>query len=264
MKNKKIVVINNKGGVGKTTSANELFAPFLSFENDMKPTMVYEFDEENTHGKRYTKSDCILFSPQKTSGPKLEKNITNILLDDSFCVIDIGANKSTTYFIEALAKSALDEIISLVAIPLSDGEQDTLNAKNIYRKIRKMNQTIPIVFILSRYNPNRELEFQFDYFFEMIVPYVEEKDREWIVLNDSDSIKFARREEKTIFELSYEKINYKDMIKKAIKKGKSQDKIKELSDKNRMYLEVIEYRKNILTPAFNKIKEIINKAKEID
>jgi hypothetical protein len=227
MKNKKIVVLNNKGGVGKTTSSNELFAPFLSFENDMKPTIVYEFDEENAHGRKYAKSDCVISSPQKITGPKLESNIMNILLDDSHCVIDIGANKSTTYFLESLAKSALDQIISLVAIPLSDGEQDTLNARNIYRKIRKMNQTIPVVFILSRYNPNRELEYQFDYFFDTLLPFIEEKDKEWIVLDDSDSIKFARREGKTVFELSYEKIDYKEMIKKAIKKNKSQEKIKE-------------------------------------
>ena len=50
MLNKKIVVINNKGRDRKTTSSNELFAPFLSFENSMQPTIVYEFDEENMHG----------------------------------------------------------------------------------------------------------------------------------------------------------------------------------------------------------------------
>jgi hypothetical protein len=255
--NKKIVVINNKGGVGKTTSSNELFAPFLSFENNMEQTVVYEFDEENTHGKMYVNSDCIKFSPQKTSGSKLQKNITNILLNKNHCVIDIGANKSTTYFLEALSKSALDDIISLVAIPLGDGEQDSLNARNIYRKIRKMNQSIPIVFVLSRYNPNRELEYQFDYFFEDLIPTVEEKDKKWIVLEDSDCIKYSRREGKTIFELSYENIDFKKMIKKAINKNKSEEKIKQLSRKNQMYAEMIEYRQNTLIPAFNKIKEII-------
>lgn len=262
MKNKKIVVINNKGGVGKTTSSNELFAPFLSFENEMNPTIVYEFDEENAHGKKYTKSDCVRFSPQKISRSKLEKNIMNALLEEGHGVIDIGANRSTTYFLEALEKSALDEIISLVAIPLSDGEQDTINAKSIYYKIRKMNQSIPIIFILSRYNPTRELAYQFDYFFETLIPFIQEKDREWIVLNDSDCIKFSRREGKTIFELSYDKKDYKKIIKDAIKKKKSAEKIKQLSQKNRMHLDIIEYRKSILTPSFNKLKEILNKTRE--
>ena len=130
-KNKKIVVINNKGGVGKTTSSNELFAPFLSFENNMEPTIVYEFDEENLHDVKYKKSECVKFLPQKISNCDLEDNIMNILLEDTHSVIDIGANKSTTYFLEALEKSALDQVISLVAIPISDGEQDTLNARNI-------------------------------------------------------------------------------------------------------------------------------------
>ena len=256
-KNRKIVVINNKGGVGKTTSSNELFAPFLSFENDMKLTTVYEFDEENLHGAKYCNSDCIKFSAQKVTGTDLEENIMNILLEESHAVIDIGANKSTTYFLEALERSALEQIISLVAIPISDGEQDTLNARNIYRKIRTMNKEIPIVFVLSRYNPNRELEYQFDYFFESLIPFIEEKDRQWIVLNDSDSIKFAQREGKTVFEMSYENINYKQMIQKAIKRNKSQEKIKEISRKNRLFKDVIEYRKTVLIPAFNKLKEII-------
>lgn len=258
MNNKKIVVINNKGGVGKTTSSNELFAPFLSFENDMKPTLVYEFDEENIHGAKYINSDCIEFSPQKVTGVNLEENIANILLSDSHTVIDIGANKSTTYFLEALEKSALDQIVSLMAIPLSDGEQDALNARTIYRKIRKMNEDIPILFILSRYNPSRELEYQFDYFFDSLLPYIEEKDRNWIALNDSDTIKFARREGKTVFELSYDNIDFKNQINKAIKKRKSQEKIKELSRKNRLFKDCIEYRKEILIPAFNKIKRIID------
>ncbi len=260
MKNKKIVVINNKGGVGKTTSSNELFAPFLSFENDMKPTMVYEFDEENLNGAKYNKSSCIKFSPQKITNCDLENNIIDILLEDSYAVIDIGANKSTTYFLEALEKSALDQVLSLVAIPISDGEQDTMNAKKIYRKIRTMNDEVPIVFILSRYSPHRELEYQFDYFFELLLPFVEGKDKQWIVLNDSDTIKFARREGKTVFELSYDKTDYKAIIKNALKKKKkSNDEIKIMSRKNKLLQETIKYRKDVLIPAFNKIREIILK-----
>jgi hypothetical protein len=256
-KNKKIVVINNKGGVGKTTSSNELFAPFLSFENNMKQTFVYEFDEENLHDAKYKNSECVKFLPQKITNCDLENNIMNILLEESHAVIDIGANKSTTYFLEALEKSALDQILSLVAIPISDGEQDTLNARNIYRKIRSMNKEVPIVFVLSRYTPTRELEYQFDYFFESLLPYIEEKDRNWVVLNDSDSIKFARREGKTIFEMSYDNTDYKAIIKDALKKNKSSKKIKELSKRNKLLQDTVEYRKAILTPAFNILKELI-------
>ncbi|MCK5111297.1 MAG: hypothetical protein KAQ94_07225 [Arcobacteraceae bacterium] len=257
-KNKKIVVVNNKGGVGKTTSSNELFAPFLSFENGMKPTIVYEFDEENLHGAKYCNSDCVKFSPQKITNSNLENNIMDILLEDSYAVIDIGANKSTTYFLEALEKSALDQIISLVAIPISDGEQDTLNARNIYRKIRAMNKEVPIVFVLSRYTPSRELEYQFDYFFESLLPRIDAKDRNWVVLNDSDCIKFARKEGKTVFEMSYDNTDYKSIIKNALKKKKSSKKIKELSQRNKLLQDTVEYRKDVLIPAFNRLKELIN------
>ena len=260
--NKKIVVINNKGGVGKTTSSNELFAPFLSFENDMKPTFVYEFDEENLHGAKYCNSDCVKFLPQKILNSDLTNSIMDILLEESNGVIDIGANKSTTYFLEALEKTALDHIISLVAIPISDGEQDTLNARSIYRKIRAMNKEVPIVFVLSRFTPNRDLEYQFDYFFESLLPNIEEKDRQWVVLNDSDSIKFARREGKTVFEMSYDKTDYKSIIKDALKKNKSQKKIKEISKRNRLLKESIEYRKDVLIPAFNELRNIIAETQE--
>jgi len=262
MLNKKIVVINQKGGVGKTTSSNELFAPFLSFENSMQPTIVYEFDEENMHGAKYSNSECIKFSPQKVTGIALEEKILDILLDESPAVIDIGANKTTTYFLEALEKSAVEHIVSLVAIPLGDGEQDALNARTIYRKIRKMNDEIPIIFVLSRYNSSRELEYQFDYFFESLLPYVEEKDKHWIALNDSDTIKFARREGKTVFEISYDKVDYKDIIKKAMKHEKSKEKIKMLSRKNKLFKSCVEYRKEILVPAFNKLRKIIKNGED--
>lgn len=256
-KNSKIVVINNKGGVGKTTSSNELFAPFLSFENDMKPTIVYEFDEENLHSAKYDKSGCIESSSQMVTNCDLENNIMDILLEETHAVIDIGANKSTTYFLEALKRSALDDILCLVAIPISDGEQDTLNARSIYKKIRLMNSEVPVVFVLSRYVPNRELEYQFDYFFESLLPNIEEKDRHWVVLNDSDTIKFARRSGKTVFEMSYEAVDYKSIIKDALKKKKSKKKIKEISRKSKLQQDSVDYRKNVLTPAFNKLKEII-------
>lgn len=259
MKSRKIVVISNKGGVGKTTSSNELFAPFLAFENSMRASIVYEFDEENMHGAKYINSDCVRFSPQKVTGINLEERLITILLDESHAVIDIGSNKSTTYFLDALEKSGLDEAVSLVAIPLSDGEQDSLNARNIYRKVRAMNREIPIIFILSRYNKSRELEYQFDYFFESVLPYVEDKDKNWIVMNDSDTIKFARREGKTIFELSYEKRDYKEQMKNALKNMNSPEQVKELSRRVKLYKNCIEYRKDILTPAFNKLKEIINR-----
>jgi len=125
-----------------------------------------------------------------------------------------------------------------------------------------MNKEIPIIFILSRYNPNRDLEYQFDYFFESLLPYIDQKDKQWIVLDDSDSIKFARREGKTVFELSYDNINYKEIIKRAIKKNKSQEKIRELSKKHKIFKESIEYRNNILIPAFNKLRKIIQSNKE--
>lgn len=256
MKNRKIVVINNKGGVGKTTSSNELFAPFLAFENNMEPTIVYEFDEENAHGAKYINSDCVKFSPQPTS-TQLEEILMNILLEETHCVIDIGANKTTTILLEALENSALDHAISLVAIPLSDGEQDTMNARTIYRKIRAMNKEVPIIFVLSRYNQNRELEYQFDYFFEFLLPFIDEKDRHYVVINDSDSIKFSRREGKTVFEISYDNIDYKEIIKKALKKNKSDKKIKELSRKHKLFQESKAFRKQVLIPAFNQIKEII-------
>ena len=257
-KNMKIVVINNKGGVGKTTSSNELFAPFLSFENNMEPTIVYEFDEENLHDVKYKKSECVKFLAQKITDCDLEDNIMNILLEDTHSVIDIGANKSTTYFLEALEKSALDQVISLVAIPISDGEQDTLNARNIYRKIRSMNSDVPIIFVLSRYNPSRELEYQFDYFFEELIPNIEKRDRNWVVLNDSDSIKFAKREGTTVFELSYDRTDYKSIIKDALKNKKSNKKIKEISKKHKLLQDTIKYRRDVLTPAFNKLKELMS------
>ena len=93
---KKILVINTKGGVGKTTASIELFAPFLFLRNKAEKVKIYSFDEENFLNNFYENSEILEICSKKVSAADMEDDISSSLLKNTPMVLDIGANKTTS------------------------------------------------------------------------------------------------------------------------------------------------------------------------
>lgn len=253
---KKILVINGKGGVGKTTASIELFSTFLYLRNNYQKTTLYSFDEENFLSSYYEHSDVLKIKAKKVNGVEMEEDITSILLKDRPMVVDVGANKTTTYMLKALENTGLYQTFDLIAIPITDGEQDTLNAKSIYTSIRRMSKEIPIIFVLSRYVEGRDIHIQFDAFFEILFPFVDNKDRRYVVLNDSDAIKYGKKLSKTIYEVSLKKKDFDTEFKEALQNKQSEAELLEITRKRRVYKLAKEYRVNILNSAYEELDKI--------
>lgn len=247
---KKILVINAKGGVGKTTASIELFAPFLYLRNKADKVRVFSYDEENFLNNFYENSEILEIYSKKVSATDMEDDISLNLLKNIPMVLDIGANKTTTYMLKALENTGLFHILDLVAIPITDGEQDVLNAKSIYNSIKRMSKEIPIVFVLSRYVEGRDVYIQFESFFQELYPLLEKSDSKFVTMTDSDSVKFSRKLSKTIYEMSLDKTDFDLEFKEALKNKESEESLMAITKKRRMFKLAKEYRINVLNNAF--------------
>lgn len=247
---KKILVINAKGGVGKTTASIELFAPFLFLRNKAEKVKIYSFDEENFLNNFYDNSEILEIHSKKVSAADMEEDISASLLKNIPMVLDIGANKTTTYMLKALENTGLFHVLDLIVIPITDGEQDVLNAKSIYNSIKRMSKEIPVVFVLSRYVEGRDVSIQFESFFEDLLPLVEKNDAKFVKMTDSDAIKFSRKLSKTIYEMSLNKTDFDMEFKEALKNGEDENSLIAITKKRRMFKLAKEYRINVLNNAF--------------
>ncbi len=261
----KIAVLNTKGGVGKSTVSMQLIVPYL-YEKVKTPISYFEFDDENEDAVSFDKSSLVWIEKVRVSGVDLREQVRDILLLDNNICIDVGANKTTVYFLEALIDTGMVHMLDMVVLPLMDGELDTINAIDIYHKVKEANESIKILFVLNRWNENREVESQFDIFLgdrygffdtKGAINYINEKDRNYVILADSDAIKYTRGFGITLWEFANQKDTIDLELKEAIQKRSSKELIKKLSFKKAIKKDCLEYRERILIKAFGRIDKLL-------
>ena len=96
-------------------------------------------------------------------------------------------------------------------------------------------------------------------FFETkgVINYIEEKDRNYIVLADSDAIKYSRAFGMTLWEFATSSMDIDCELKEAINRGADKEEIKRLSFKKALKSDCEKYNDRILRPAFAKLDEIL-------
>ena len=63
----KIVVLNAKGGVGKSTISMQVIVPYLYTRNGNRVVNYYEFDDENEDSKSFINSKLVNSKQMKVS-----------------------------------------------------------------------------------------------------------------------------------------------------------------------------------------------------
>jgi len=263
----KIIVLNSKGGVGKSTTSTQILAPYLYIKNGQNDKVnLIEFDDENEDSLSFQDSEILTPKRVKIEGNDLDSALTDNVLDFDNVVLDIGGNKTTTFVINSLIDSGIINAFDLIVIPLTDGEQDAVNAINVYKKIRENNEDSKIIFALSRVNNSYDLEMQFlDFFGDKkgrlddrigLIEQVAEKDRNIIKIVDSDVIKYSRVFGITTFELSQKNIaEIKEKQKEALKK-KDKEKSKKIAYRLTILNKAIRYKDEVLKECFKTIQEV--------
>ena len=123
----KVVVINTKGGVGKSTISLQIAVPYI-FKKTRIKVEHFEFDDENQDAAAFYDSTIANIHHEKVEKTELRDRITDILVDNDNVVFDIGANKTASYMLDAFVESGMLNMIDLIIIPLMDGENDAISA----------------------------------------------------------------------------------------------------------------------------------------
>lgn len=263
----KIITINSKGGVGKSTTSMQVIAPFLFQHTGNKKVNFVELDDENQDSTTFARSELVEAQQIQITGTDLDSKLLDIIMDNENIIIDVGGNKTTTFVIDSLSNTGIINALDLIVIPLGDGEQDASNAIKLYNRVRELNNEIKIVFALSRVDSSMDLEMQFFDFFgdkqgrvddrDGLIDKIKPEDQNIIKIRNSEVIKYSRAFGITAYELSDKNVDdVKEKMKQALAK-KDNAKVKKLAYRQTILNKAAEYRRSVLDPAFEVLKTLV-------
>ena len=144
-----IIIPQTKGGVGKSTVAMQVIAPYLYKKHGKKVTYI-EIDDENNDSKSFTTTQIVNKRMLRTN--KVSDLDELILMDDEHeIIVDVGGNKTSSLVLDEIKKVGSFGNLKWI-IPLGDGELDGKNAIATMKKIRKIEESPDknILFALNR------------------------------------------------------------------------------------------------------------------
>jgi hypothetical protein len=220
-----IIIPQTKGGVGKSTLAMQVIAPYLYKKHGKKITYI-EIDDENNDSKSFSRTEIVNKRMLQTN--KLKELDELILMDDNHeVIVDVGGNKTSTLVLDEIAKVGTFGNVKWI-VPLGDGELDGKNAIATMRKLQKIeaNAQEHLIFALSRaISPEEDyLEEQFINFFghkylgsNATITDIVKDPKYFPVLNDK-IITISRYLGSTVWEMAHNNTNFaqKAMDAKAI------------------------------------------------
>ena len=249
-----IIIPQTKGGVGKSTVAMQVIAPYLFKKHGKKITYI-EIDDENNDSESFTQTEIV--NKRMLGTNKLTQLDELILMDDNHeIIVDVGGNKTSALVLDEIKKIGSFDNIKWI-IPLGDGELDGKNAISTLKKIKKIekNSEANVIFAL-----NRAISMEAEYIEEQFInffghKYLESnsvicdfvKNPKYFSVKNDKVITMSRYLGSTVWEMAYTNT---DFTKKALE-------AKELGDieSARKYL----FFRRIQTEAKDYVIDVLNK-----
>ncbi len=222
-----IIIPQTKGGVGKSTLAMQVIAPYLYKKHGKKITYI-EIDDENNDSESFNKTEIVNKKMLKTN--KLTQLDELILMDDNHeVIVDVGGNKTSSLVLEEIKKVGTFNNVKWI-VPLGDGELDGKNALATMKKLKKIESNVDsnLIFALSRAISTEQdyLEEQFVNFFghkylgnSSTITSVVKDPKYFPVINDK-IITISRYLGSTVWEMAH---NNTDFAKKAMEAKENGD-----------------------------------------
>jgi len=255
------IVINAKGGAGKSTFANQILTAFLYDKNNKKVTFK-EIDDENKDS--LILSDSEILDSEIVSTTNI-KSLDSIFLDDeNDVVIDVGGNKTATIFMDELKNIEIDDNI-VFCIPVTAGTQDVSNAYDITNDIKKLNNNANIMYVLSNAKSDtvEDLKDEFMQYFGnkfLNTPFAINSDN-YVVIKFNPMINISKNYNKTVYDVSKSKQDFWAKAKEA-KKANDNEEVEYNLMMNRFKNQSINYVNDLKENTFKKIDTILGKFKE--
>ena len=250
-----IVIVNGKGGSSKSTKTMQVGGAYGLYKG--LKAQIFEFDDENKDSEQFVKSSINNLQAEVGLGDGLNDTLREFFTKDENIVFDVGGNKTTSLFLNALKSSRMYRRVDLFIIPMSGGSQDVKNAMKTFEIIKEIDNNANIIFALSRVRNPKRIHFQYRDFFDnensRLVPY--------FILKDSDVIDMSRNEQKSVYEIAND-ASYKRNLEKQFDKALDKDDtalMSILSITLEVYDEAGEYANTYLAKAFLMLDEILNK-----
>jgi hypothetical protein len=249
-----IAVVNTKGGSSKSTVTMQVAgAYFLSKGLDVQ---VSELDDENQDSKTFTETAIKTEQVEVGDYKDLVTTLRKLLISKEINrVLDVGGNRTTTEFINALEKSRMFKMIDLFIIPISSGNQDVTNAIKTYELLKKFDTKIIFALSRSRHRQGSRVKLQYRSFFKHF------KDEEYFILRDSDVVDLSRMMKKTCYELATDTDNktaLENQLDEVIEKGE-ESAIQNISVMLEIFDEAEDFYKNDLKEAFELLEKSLVK-----
>ncbi|HFU76128.1 MAG TPA: hypothetical protein ENK66_07775 [Arcobacter sp.] len=160
-----IIIPQTKGGVGKSTVAMQVIAPYLYKKHGKKITYI-EIDDENNDSQSFNRTQIV--NKRMLSTNKIKELDEMILMDDNHeIIVDVGGNKTSTLVLDEIAKVGSFGNVKWI-VPMGDGELDGKNAIDTMKKLRKIenNSEDNLLFAL-----NRAINLDQDYLEEQFINF---------------------------------------------------------------------------------------------
>lgn len=149
-----ILVINTKGGSGKSTTAMQLLAPWVLERTGS--AVLLELDDENHDSAAFTKSG--IHSKRIKVGKEIDAEfaIDELMehVDKGYVIADIGGNRTSAMALEHIGNRGYHALIDLIVIPVSSAGQDVANARKTLKHVRELMPSYKgkILMVLTRTN----------------------------------------------------------------------------------------------------------------
>jgi len=256
-----IIIPQTKGGVGKSTLAMQIIAPYLFKKHGKKITYI-EIDDENNDSESFHRTDIVNKRMLRTN--KISELDELMLMDDNHeVIVDVGGNKTSSIVLDEIKKVGTFNNVKWI-VPLGDGELDGRNALATVEKLMEIepNAQDNLIFALSRAISNEPdyVEEQFINFFghkylesNSVISNIIKNPKYFPVKNDK-IITISRYLGSTIWEIAH---NNTDFAKKAIE-AKERGDI-EAARKFIFFRRIQTEAKDYATESLNGIFEQLNK-----
>jgi hypothetical protein len=258
-----IIIPQTKGGVGKSTVAMQVIAPFLYKKHGKKVTYI-EIDDENNDSKSFTRTDIV--NKRMLGTNRLTELDEMILMDDNHeIIVDVGGNKTSTLVLDEIKKIGTYGNVKWI-VPLGDGELDGKNAIATMNKIRKIesNSQENMFFAL-----NRAISMEADYIEEQFINFFGHKylnsdsvicdfvkDPHFFPVKNDKIITISRYLGSTVWEMAFNNTDFAQKAMQAKEIGDLASARKYLFFR-RMQIESKDYTIDVLYKIFAKLEKWI-------